>query len=344
MQFLCRIYGLLLALYPREYRDEFSEELQKVFNLSLNDALKNGGLEIIVFVMRELFSLPEAILYEYLRERRKTGMAKKFASYVSETIAVVLPFLVVLALFVSIGMIQGISTRVVEIIRLSLLGILLVMFTVGLTKGLPRWILPYMGFVFAIANLFLTFGIIDPKWRGFSFPPFVSRFVRDFVQSGVYWVGIIVLIFLSVLLAALIPAFRPFYRRLRNDWTLLAFILYGITPFAILITFDDYHHAGPYVYVSFLILTLGGWLYLHNEVSWKKFMFLFTGLTLAMTVTGIGAAVLVEDSLYASFATWQSMIVETIMTWMWLVIFMLLPPLINLLPQPHITSQSTAPS
>jgi len=170
VQFLCRIYGLLLALYPREYRDEFSEELQKVFNLSLNDALKNGGLEIIVFVMRELFSLPEAILYEYLRERRKTGMAKKFASYVSETIAVVLPFLVVLALFVSIGMIQGISTRVVEIIRLSLLGILLVMFTVGLTKGLPRWILPYMGFVFAIANLFLTFGIIDPKWRGFSFP------------------------------------------------------------------------------------------------------------------------------------------------------------------------------
>ena len=68
--------------------------------------------------------------------------------------------------------------------------------------------------------------------------------------------GIITLVFLSVLLAALIPAFRPFYRRLRNDWTLLAFILYGITPFTIVVTFDDYQHAVPYVFCSFLILAL----------------------------------------------------------------------------------------
>jgi hypothetical protein len=155
----------------------------------------------------------------------------------------------------------------------------------------------------------------------------------------VYWVGIIILVFLSVLFAGLIPAFRPFYRRVRNDWTLLAFIFYGVTPFAILLTFDDYQHAGPYVFVSFLILALAGWLYLYNEAPWKKFMMLFTGLTLAMAVTILGAAVLVEESLYAPVATWQSMVVETTMTWMWLATFMLLPPLINLLPQLHNTSQ-----
>jgi hypothetical protein len=146
------------------------------------------------------------------------------------------------------------------------------------------------------------------------------------------------------LLAALIPTFRPFYRRLKNDWTLLAFILYGITPFAILLTFDDYQHAGPYVFVSFLILALGGWLYLHNEAPWKKFMILFTGLTLAMAVAVLGAAVLVEKSLYASVANWQTAMAETIMTWMWLAIFMLLPPLIKLIPLPHNTSQNTSPS
>jgi hypothetical protein len=128
---------------------------------------------------------------------------------------------------------------------------------------------------------------------------------------------------------------------LRNDWTLLAFILYGVTPFAIILTFDDYHHAGPYVFISFLILALGGWFYLHNNASWKKFMFLFLGLMLAMVVTVIGAATLVEDIQYAPFYTWQKAVAETITTWMWLAVFMLLPPLVNLLPQPKNRLQTT---
>jgi hypothetical protein len=315
------------------YREEYGDELQEVFELSLAEAAKSGKMETAKVLLRELASLPQGIYFEHLREWRKTRMAKKFGPAFSETIAVVLPFLVVLALFSPIGMIQGIPARVVEMIRLSLLGILLVMVVVGLTRGLPRWILPYMGFVFAVANLLITLDFIDPKWYGFSLPPYVSRFVSDFVHAGVYWVGIIILVFLSVLLAAMIPAFRPFYRRLRNDWTLLAFILYGVTPFAVLLTFDDYHYAEPYVFVSFIILALGGWLYLRNDVPWKKFMFLFIGLTLAMAVTVTGAAVLIEESLYASHSTWQVAMAETIMTWVWLATFMLLPPLINLIPR-----------
>jgi hypothetical protein len=95
------------------------------------------------------------------------------------------------------------------------------------------------------------------------------------------------------------------------------------------------------VFVSLFILALGGWLYLYNETAWKKFMVLFIGLTLAMAVTVLGAAVLVEASLYASFSTWQTAMVETLMTWMWLAIFMLLPPLINLLPRSEDHLQTT---
>ena len=230
----------------------------------------------------------------------------------------------------------------VEIIRLSLIGILLAIFVVGFTRGLPRWCLSFIGFVFSVANLFIYPAIVNPKWPGFSFPPFVSRFVRDFINGGMFFVGIIILIFLSVLLAALIPALRPFYRRLRNDWTLLAFILYGITPFIIVVTFDGYRHGGPYVLASFIIMALGGWLYLNNDVPWKKFIFLFMGLTLAMAITATATAILVEELLYAPFATWQSVMVETIMAWMWLAIFMLLSPLINLLPHSYSPSQNTS--
>jgi hypothetical protein len=346
--FIFRFYGLLLNLFPRNYHHEYGEELQLVFALSLADAAKLGTIEIAKVLLRELVSFPRAVFLEHLRDRKKTRMTKKSNSHFSETFAVFIPFLVVLVLFFSMGAIQFIPSRVVELIRLSLIGILLVMFVVGLTRGLPRWVLPLIGFVFGFANLFIYLfvfeEIVDPKWRGFSFPPFVSQFVGDFVQAGTFWGGIIILVLLSVVLSALIPAYRPFYQRLRNDWTLLAFILYGVTPFAIILTFDDYHHAGPYVFVSFLILALGGWLYLHNNVTWKKFMFLFIGLTLAMAVTFIGAALLVEYTPYAVVRTWQIAIAETTTTWMWLIVFMFLPPLINLLPQPHLTSQNTAPS
>jgi len=341
LQFLHRLYRLLLNLYPKTYRAEYGEELQAVFALSLADAAKYRNLEIANLVLRELVALPQGILFEHLRERRKSGMTKKLASHVSETIAFVLPFLVVLALFFSISMMQGIPARAVEMIRLSLLGILLVMFVLGLSRVLPRSILPLIGFVFAFANLLMTFEVIDPKWPGFSFPPFVPRFIGDYIQGWVYWGGIMMMVFLSILLAASIPAFRPFYRRLRNDWTLLAFIFYGMTPFAILLTFDDYEAAAPYVFVSFLILAFGGWLYLYNESPTKKFLILLTGLTLTMAVTVIGAAVLVEESLYAPFATWQTAMEETIMTWAWLATFMLFPPLINVLPRSDARLQTT---
>lgn len=348
LPFIRWLYGLLLNLLPRNYRYEFGEELQAVFTLSLADAAKSGSKEIVKVLLRELISFPHTVFFEHLRERRKNRMTKKSGLRFSETLAVFIPFLVVLVLFFSMGAIRYIPVQIVEIIRLSLIGILLVMFVVGLTKGLSRRILPFIGFVFGFANLFIYLyifeEIVDPKWRGFSFPPFVSKFVGDFVQAGTFWGGIIILVFLSVVFSALIPAFRPFYQRLRNDWTLLAFILYGVIPFAILLTFDDYHHAGPYVFASFLILALGGWFYLHNNVPWKKFVFLFSGLTVAMIVTVIGAAVLVEYTPYADVRTWQVAIAETITTWMWLAVFMLLPPLINLLPQPHNPLQNISPS
>jgi hypothetical protein len=319
--------------------------LQAVFNVSLDDAISRGILDVVRMVCRELIGLPDAILHEHLRERRKAKMVRNnFDPHINfpvgsryEPFAFFVPFIVTFGLFYLRSLFPPVVGR---IIILSLFGAMIIMFMAGLSKGLPRWFLPYLGFVFSVANVFITNGLIDPKWRGFSFPASVPRLVTDFIQGGVFWVGIIILVLLIVALAALLPAFRPFYWRLRNDWTLLAFILYGIAPFAIWLTFDDYYHAGPYLFVSFLILAIGGWLYLRNSIPWKKYMFLFMGLTLAMAVTVVGAAVLIEDSVYI-YSTWQTAMVETIMTWMWQALFMLLPLALNLLPRSQDRLQTT---
>ncbi len=64
----------------------------------LDDAV--GRAEVIVVFLRELAGLPKAIIYEYLRERRKMKMAGKFASRFdfepgsrNETLAALAPFL-----------------------------------------------------------------------------------------------------------------------------------------------------------------------------------------------------------------------------------------------------------
>jgi hypothetical protein len=53
----------MLYSFPKKYRIEYGDELQAVFNLSLDDAMKLGVLAVVQVVLRELMGLPKAILY-----------------------------------------------------------------------------------------------------------------------------------------------------------------------------------------------------------------------------------------------------------------------------------------
>lgn len=64
------LYALSLHLFPKAYREEYGEELQVVFNSSLDDAMRVGWLEVVIVISRELIGLPKAILYEHLRKPR----------------------------------------------------------------------------------------------------------------------------------------------------------------------------------------------------------------------------------------------------------------------------------
>jgi hypothetical protein len=65
-----RLFALLLYLFPKAYREEYGEELQVVFDLSLDDAMQAGMLEVVRVMLRELIGLPKAILYQHLRKPR----------------------------------------------------------------------------------------------------------------------------------------------------------------------------------------------------------------------------------------------------------------------------------
>lgn len=337
-------YALLLSLFPKVYRDEYGDELQAVFNLSLDDARRGGWVKAAGVILRELMGLPQAIIHEHLRERRKKKMIGKSASRFdfepgsrNEVFAALAPFLLFGALPVLLAYLQLLGVvplwfEIVFVIVFWLSGLSL--FALGFKKGAPRWFMPYLGLPLPIITLLIFNGSMNPEWRGFPGLMQAPWFVRQFVYAGLLWGILILLVALLVLIFWLTPKFRPFYQRIRNDWTLFSFVLYGTAPFALILSFDDYQNEEPYLFLSFLILAVGGWFYLRNRVPWKRFWSLFIGLTLSMFTAAVGKGILYAGPWpRPKFFTWQTEFMSTIVMWMWMALIMFISAGLNLLPR-----------
>jgi len=327
-----KLYSLLLYFFPRTYREEYGDELQAVFNLSLADAMNGGWFEAVVVVTRELTGLPRAILYQHLRERRKAKMTGKYASRFdfepgsrNEIFAALAPFLLFGVLPVLLGYLD---TRGILPLWLAILFVFVFwssgisLLVMGFKNKVPRWFMPYLGVPLPIISV-ITFGaLVSPEWRGFPFLQESSWFVKQVVHQGMVWGGLFVSLLVIFLLTRLIPRSRSFHTRLQTDWTLLPFILYGAMPLVIVFSFEEFKNEEPYLLLSFLVLALGAWFYLRNITSWKKFWSLIIGLTLAMAVVVLGQTLLYESSFpFTSFPRWTTTL-STVIMWMWMVLYM----------------------
>ena len=348
--FLHRVYGLLLNFYPRKYREEYGRELQSVFGRSLDEAAAKGGLEAEKLAVLELISMPGAILNEHLRERRRSGMTRNIASRFdfvpgtrSEIWAALAPFLLFGALstlldYFNVSNLVPLWQYVGFVIILWSFGLGLIL--IGIAKRFPRWFMPYIGLPMPIISVFLWVGVIEPRFN--RLPNFSSWFVSEFVIQGFLWIGLFLVAALLLVSARYIPKSRFFYQRLREDWTLLAFILYGIMPFALVIVLNEYKNEEPYLFLSFLILAAGGWLYLRSDDPWKRFVYLQGGMGLSMLVAAVAKALLVETSFpFVPDGEWQTEFMSTIISWMWLTIFMMIPLVLKLLPRSKEYLQTT---
>lgn len=333
----------MLFLFPRTYRQEYGSELQGVFELSLDDALKQGSLEVLRGALHELLSLPEAILIQHLRKRRKGRMLRKFGAYFNfrpgsgyEFFTALYPFLLmgfVLPIMNALGQagiipVPNLFFNGVAIVLLTLMGLLLV---IGLATGLPRWSLPYAGFLLSLLSAYGLGSWLNQR----HFIPFTALYARSWllgqiVYQGSLWAGLTLISAVLVLVFGLIPIFRRF----KKDWTLLAFLLYGATPFVLVSSFDDYVHEEPYELIAFLILIFGMWSYLHaNNPRWQFWM-LFGGMTAALFFAAVGKAILGLSQPWFhgnQIDWWGHEMMTTIIMWMWIALSMLVPLVLSLL-------------
>ena len=330
-----RLYSLLLHLFPRRYLEEYGDEMQAVFNSSMDDALQIGWLEAANVVSRELMGLPMAILHEHLREVRKAKMDKGFYSYLDfangswkEFLTALLPFFLAGGIMPLLGYLA--RARIVPggfgaIVVLPMLGLFIILLMVGAKQELPRWSLPYLGFLLAILSLY-GFSAVFGTPIYFLFGNFrdQSLLIIDILWDGIFWYGLLFAILLLVVLSRVSSAFQRF----KNDWTLLCFVLYGGVPFALWITFDEYVGDEPYSLVAFLVLAIGAWLHLRSSNEWTRFGTLIIPMTLAMFIVAVGKVLLIPSQSWPfaiDAGLVRSEFTHTVTMWGWFGLGMLLP-------------------
>lgn len=336
MQFLRRLHGFLLNLYPKAYRAEYGEELQAVFTLSLEDASEQGWWSVAAFMIRELTAFPQAVILAHLRERRRVSMLKRFNSFFDfahgspvEFLAALFPFFLlggVLPLINLLGAseIIPVPSPLLDGLGIILIGLFLLIFAAGSIAGLPRWVLPYLGTLLALFSVYVFSGWLE-DWFYIPYTRLYNTawFFGQAAYAGSLWVGLSVVAFLLAAMIRFIPALHKF----QHDWTLPGFILYGAAPFALLFTFDDYVHEELWELLSFAILGIGMWLYLRSDDPRTRFRVLFGSMTAALFLAAVAKALILSSPAWPwprDSSSWSRGLMSTVIMWMWIALSFLL--------------------
>jgi hypothetical protein len=90
IQGVSKIYGMLLRLFPRDFQNEFKEEMEGVFIATLEDAAETSATLVIRACFFELFDLPVNLLVEHLANLRKENNMKALSYEVGRSRAVLM--------------------------------------------------------------------------------------------------------------------------------------------------------------------------------------------------------------------------------------------------------------
>jgi hypothetical protein len=200
----------------------------------------------------------------------------------------------------------------------------------GLFTGLPRWTSPSVGLLlFYFALSFATEVHSGPLAK--LLPSSSSRLVQWIVYESVWALGLLIGAGAVVLIAAALPPLRSFYRRVRQDWTQVSFVLYGAALGVLHLTYDEYVYEEPFKVVAILALAGGAWVYLHSTSRRKRALALLAGLTLAMAVAAVGKWLLHPIQLWPPSvlraAPPGSEVLGAAIDWGWMIVTLLIPAL-----------------
>lgn len=323
--FLLWLYGRLLALYPRGFRAEFETDMRADFLDALDAARRrSAGAELRVGIL-ELCDVLRAAFWERLNERRR--MSGSFQPVSARAVGLTLfPFAIMLFVFLS----NALKLSLPEWVGVLMLGALLALFFIGGARGLPDWCLPSLGLLAAAANLFWFSSYAN---RLYAFVPHdSSQAVRIIAGSTIFWLGLLLIVPLFLGLA-LVKPLRPFWERIRADWTVLSFALYGVMLLALLLVFEEYQGEEPFQIAALGALAFGAIVYLQSAAHKVRVLALAGGITTAFAIVAIAQWILLpyqpwpmlSRELASAWWRWNE-IAHVVVVWVWMLLFIIALP------------------
>ena len=355
--FATRIYRLMLAGYPAEFRSEFGEEMQTVFSTTMIEAQRSDIDKLWKLTWRELRAWPGSVLQAYLQARRnKMTVQDQFTPLrPSELLAALTIFLIptiatLLVMIVGAGIMNKLPKWLDIILVIFFLGSLTAAFGFAIIRGFPRWSHPYLGVLIVSQLLLGPFWPLQRIWE-WAYPhvykvlgptstwSMLKRVWYQGVQSAFVWALVLLIAMTIITLLRLLPHTRSLWRRVREDWTQLSFLVYGGIVLYILLIFDEYRQDELWSLASWIFLAIGCLLYLHSQEKYQRILILLCGATLAMWIVAVGKWFLVPIQDWGPYFESHPPETErwfefyrTIAEWICIVIVLLAPALLNFLP------------
>ena len=294
-----RLYTHLLRLYPDHFREEFAPEMLAVFSASLDEARNQGGVNLIVYLVREFVDITIQAFVERLagyweRIKRKemhtntspakleTATGKPPYSKISTLLGLFPILLLSLATILVTAQVYYLWAGLVTfpVLYAAVLGVA----GVAWYRGSPRWSYSYTGFLLVFTWYLEGFRPPVSSIAGLRFPP-----------SGELWGKWIWLPLLATVIVVLLTSrswqpIRQFFQNIWADWTLYTFMLYSTLPWLSWALFDEIRNH-TLVVISLLVIDLflymGAWFYLRMRTTRLCALSLFYGMLPACLITVI---------------------------------------------------------
>jgi hypothetical protein len=321
---IIRLYRAALGCFPQAYRREYTDELLYAMRMTAADAQKQGRVSLLRLSWRELRDLPLAIVRAHLRERRvhmnlQLGAHLPGGPIRSWQLGVVflpflLPLLSPLLVLAPASVRVSVGSWIFAALGLLILGFLVVIWVSGLVRQFPVWTLPAlgMGFFFVSAILQLT---AQAAVFILVMLPLYGGWPSGFSLAEDIWMMLLVQLFFLVIMvgvvALLLRIIPRFHAQVRQEWTLLSFLLYSIAILPVLGN-DEFHGVEGYQTLSLLILAVGAGLYLAAPKRWQRALALVVPAILSPAVMSLGLyqtfpAQSWADPLNLSFRLWEAL-------------------------------------
>jgi hypothetical protein len=357
MSVLARIFVWLythsLNLYPSVFRVEFSYEMKQVFSAAIEETKKNSVMKLLALFGREIRDWPGAVWREHQRSRKGYDVNQNNLAWrplnIKELLAGLALF--ILPIFPSaLKLILGytnISNGVGSFLLLAILAFVVIIIITGTLKGYPRWSLPYLGVSLVTIIMLLA---VPPIWEllykdvqelvHYSTKTLMARIQYSVLLNGFFWLVPFVALVLLILLLMPWPRTRVLAQRIRQDWTLFSFMIYGGVVFQLELVFDEYAYDELWKITCRVCLLLGAWIYFKNADHRKRILALLAGVTLTYWIATVGKWIVLPLQRWGAFYSYDHWtyrrfeLGSTLATWGWVMFFMLLPALLTRIPQP----------